>query len=124
MSNGYYATTSNMIPRSVGKSYGTHVTSLPKEKKMSWFKRKVKNWLDSSEEYPLEKASYASVSRDTISANGMNITVHRAAGGFVIESRQYDVTRDSNNNRLFIVTDEHDLGQELGKIITMECLRR
>jgi hypothetical protein len=41
----------------------------------------------------------------------------------VIETRQYDRKRDENNIGLHIVTDDRDLGEEIGKIITYQNLR-
>jgi hypothetical protein len=53
----------------------------------------------------------------------MNFTVYRANGGHVVETRQYDRKRDENNNSLHIITDDKDLGEEIGKIITFERLK-
>jgi hypothetical protein len=49
--------------------------------------------------------------------------VYRADGGFVVETRQYDRKRDENNISLHVITDDRDLGQEIGKIITYQNLR-
>ncbi len=59
----------------------------------------------------------------SIDSNGMNFTVYRANGGHVIETRQYDRKRDSNDHSLHIITDDKDLGEEIGKIITFERLK-
>ena len=54
---------------------------------------------------------------------GMNFTVYRASGGHIVEHRTYDRKTDRNNHSLHIITDDKDLGEELGKIITFENLR-
>ena len=53
----------------------------------------------------------------------MNLSIYRAAGGTIVETRCYDRKSDENNYRLHIITDDKDLGAEIGKIITMETLR-
>lgn len=52
----------------------------------------------------------------------MTLNVTKANGGWVIEHRQYDKHRDRNNNSVHIITDDKDLGEEIGKIITFESL--
>ena len=59
----------------------------------------------------------------SIDSHGMNFTVYRASGGHIIETRKYDRKRDCNDHGLHIITDDKDLGEELGKIITFENLR-
>jgi hypothetical protein len=65
----------------------------------------------------------ATLSGRSIDSNGMNFTVYRANGGHVIETRQYDRKRDTNDHGLHIITDDKDLGEEIGKIITFERLK-
>jgi hypothetical protein len=62
-------------------------------------------------------------SRSVEANNGFRINVYRASGGTVIETNMYDQVKDREHRGLFVVTDDKDLGQELGKIITMENLR-
>jgi len=83
-----------------------------------WFNRKVKNAL--AEECIIrEKAADSS----RLNSNGMNFSAHKANGGFIIEYHYYDRHRDRSENKLHIVTDDRDLGEELGKIISFETLR-
>jgi hypothetical protein len=70
------------------------------------------------------KGSHTLTSSRSVDANnGFNIKVYRASGGTVIETNMYDQVKDREHRGLFVVTDDKDLGQELGKIITMENLR-
>jgi hypothetical protein len=90
-----------------------------------WFAKQCKQaWEDArSDEVGVSKAQLVSDSTRSIDTHGMNFTVYRANGGHVIETRQYDRKRDTNDHGLHIITDDKDLGQEIGKIITFERLR-
>ena len=93
---------------------------------MTYLKNKINNWLNSPEKDDYVKASAYSSPIDTnrIASSGINFSVHKASGGFVIETRHYDINTDRQHNGLYVVTDEADLGREISKIITMECLKR
>ena len=87
----------------------------------NWFAKMCREaWENSRKDVEVVGITKASRSIDT---NGMNFTVYRANGGHVIETRKYDRKRDENNNSLHIITDDKDLGEEIGKIITFENLR-
>lgn len=58
-----------------------------------------------------------------IHANGLTFTVYRANGGYVIEHRRYNFKKDCNDTGLHIITEDKDLGAEIGKIITFETIR-
>ncbi len=51
-------------------------------------------------------------------STSLNFTVHTAAGGKVVEYRT-----SSGQSKLYIIPEGADLGQEIGKIITLEILR-
>jgi hypothetical protein len=53
----------------------------------------------------------------------MRFEVHKASGGFVIETRFYDRKSDMHHNKIYVITEDKDLGTEIGKIITMESMR-
>ena len=84
-------------------------------------KQKIRNWLmnDSDESDYIPTA----VETNSIDSNGMRFNLYKANGGFVIETRLYDERNDRNINKLHVITEDKDLGEELGKIITMESLR-
>jgi len=92
-----------------------------------WFDKKVKQaWENQRKENYTNVQTVELVSRDdsvSIDSDGMNFKVYRANGGYIIETKKYDKKHDEVNNKLHIVTDDKDLGQELGKIITFENLR-
>jgi len=84
-----------------------------------WFNRKVQNIL--KEGHAFETIPGTDSSR--LNSNGMNFSVHKANGGFIVEYHWYDRHRDRSENKLHIVTEDKDLGEELGKIISFETLR-
>jgi hypothetical protein len=88
------------------------------------FKRWLRNWINQEENLvAAEKPTRLVESTDIDSNQPMRITIHRAAGGMVIETRTYDRIKDRSNQNLHIVTHEQDLAEGLSKIITMESLR-
>lgn len=87
-----------------------------------WFAKKCKEAWEDARDESLVSPSVA-VKESGLNSNGMHFTVYRANGGHVIEHRTYDRKTDRHNNSLHIITDEKDLGEELGKIITFENLR-
>jgi hypothetical protein len=76
-----------------------------------------------AEKNSMATAMAIDVDRNRIDGNGFNIKVFRANGGTIIETRRYDNKLDRNSNGLYIVTDDKDLGVEIGKIITLEGLK-
>jgi hypothetical protein len=88
-------------------------------------------WLNKKFNSSLKDAMIGVYATDTIASPrppkldscGMNLTVYKANGGFIVEYHQYDRHRDRSEHKLHIVTEDKDLGEELGKIISFETLR-
>lgn len=80
-------------------------------------------WEDANKVEQDEPARLATVSERSLNSHGMNFTIYRADGGFVVETRQYDRKRDENHMNLHVITSDKDIGEELGKIITYQNLR-
>jgi len=57
------------------------------------------------------------------SDRGIRFNVYKATGGTIIETQFYDRQRDRHHNALHVITEDKDIGKELGKIITMESLK-
>jgi len=53
----------------------------------------------------------------------LNFRMYKAENGHVMEVRHYDRRTDRNTNKLYLITDDQDLGAEISKIITVESLR-
>lgn len=88
-----------------------------------WFNKKVQNALKESREEVYVSDTIGSSRVSKLDSSGMNFTVYKANGGFIFEYHQYDRHRDRSEHKLHIVTDDKDLGEELGKIISFETLR-
>lgn len=92
---------------------------------MNWFF----NWLKKKLDLPSDNLCKESAlqvypsSPSRLESGGLNFTVYRANGGYIIEHRLYDRKTDRTNTSLHIITDDRDLGEELGKIIIYENLR-
>lgn len=99
------------------RSYKQKVTMKSK------IKRWLRNWINEENLVSAEQPSRLIDSTELDSNQPLRITIHRAAGGMVIETRSYDRVKDRNNQNLHIVTHEQDLAESLSKIVTMESLR-
>jgi hypothetical protein len=117
MSGGYQVAS---VPRIRGAN---QIKSRTKVRPMKLtFKQKLRNWLMH------EEGDYgATITIDDCSPNlssqGFRLNIYGASGGTIVETTKYDRKHDENRNSLHIITDDKDLGEELGKIITMEQLR-
>jgi hypothetical protein len=63
-------------------------------------------------------------SNSSIGAQGMTFTLYSASGGHVVEYRSYDTKNDERINNLHIITNDQDIGERIGQIVTMELLRK
>ena len=50
--------------------------------------------------------------------------VQAVSGGTIVESRWYDHKKDENRVKLHIITQEENLSESIGKIVTMELLQK
>lgn len=96
-----------------------------------WFARKSKWVWDNRDELADELVSTAVPSRklsvvdaDSSWGDGLRMNVKKIIGGYVVSFRAYDRIRDRSDERHYIITDEQDFNQELGKMITMESMRQ
>lgn len=87
------------------------------------FKRWLRNWLNEEGAVEELKPSRLVDSTELDSNQPMRLTIHRAAGGIVVETRTYDRVKDRHYQTLHIVTHDDDLSHSLSKIITMDSLR-
>lgn len=96
---------------------------------MNWLKRQLRMWALSADE--AEKMSSNKLSRgndvvssgETLSTEPLRLSIYRANGGMIVETRVYDRQKDRSQNQLHIVSHDEDLGHSIAKIITMESLR-
>ena len=98
---------------------------------MNWLKLRLRNWVnsvsDTEAEYSSSKRSTNSIvsARDSKELDGepLRFNIFRANGGTVVQTYVYDRQKDRSMQQLHIVGHDQDLGESLGKIVTMESLR-
>jgi hypothetical protein len=56
--------------------------------------------------------------------NPIMFRVQAVSGGTLIETRWYDHNTDNNERKLHIVNNDENLAEAIGKIVTMELLKR
>lgn len=94
-----------------------------KKMKKHRFKNWLRNWLNNIDDSDLRVEKLSISREESLDTDPMVLKIYRASGGTVIETKKYDRQKDRNFNQLHIVTHEQDLGESIGKIITMESLR-
>jgi len=95
---------------------------------MKWLKRRLRNWINSNDSEAnimvgKQRGLAIATDSETLSSEPMRLSIYRANGGIVVETRVYDRQKDRSQNQLHIVSHDEDLGRSLAKIITMESLR-
>lgn len=93
-----------------------------------WFTRKCQEALDVERQSPFENPIAISKSASVERSLGdhrqtMNIQVHCATGGYILEFSRYDRKRDEHARNLHIITEQQDLGEAIAQVITVEMLR-
>jgi hypothetical protein len=54
----------------------------------------------------------------------INFKVQAVSGGTIVESRWYDHKKDEQRVKLHIITQDENLSESIGKIVTMELLQK
>jgi hypothetical protein len=75
------------------------------------------------------KGRYDVVSIDDIDStielpDPITFRVQAITGGTLVETRWYDAKNDEPNRKLHIVNDNENLAEAIGRIVTMELIRR
>ena len=95
-----------------------------KQVKKYRFRRWFRSWLYRDEQLVVSDERQMLVTKDeSLDSDPMVLKIYRASGGTVVETRKYDRVKDRSHNQLHIITHDQDLGDSIGKIITMESLR-
>jgi hypothetical protein len=116
--SGGYALTSAKQRRSISPA-----RKIRKEQMKLTIRQKLRNWI-MSDDYETDFSGNAiCVDERHLSSDGMKFELFKANGGYIVETRYYDSKSDRHHNKLHIINDENDIGEALGKIITMESLR-
>lgn len=109
-----------------------------KRKKTGRVKRWIRNWLSDYDTDPgLVPDPYAQNTQTSadlrsvgvelpgeFAAEGLNITIHNANGGYVASFRRYDRKTDQHSSQLYVITSDQKFEEALAHCIAMECLSR
>jgi len=101
---------------------------------VSWLKKKFAQWSREAWEDAYANDASIQVSNHTGLAilppgnsfnvsNGLNFTICRADGGYIVQTQYWDSRQGSNINSLHIITDDKDIGEELNKIFIFTNLK-
>ena len=58
-----------------------------------------------------------------LSGTGIRFEVYRANGGTVVETRRHDRRSGDSVYELHVISSDQDIGEQIGKIITLEALK-
>jgi hypothetical protein len=89
-----------------------------------WFQKQAKRaWEAAQEENNLIHLKPVGMgSSNRIDANGINMKLHVANGGYIVEFHRYDDRKDRAFNELHVINDGEDLGQRLSEVIVQYIL--
>ena len=115
---GYYPITGAAQAQTLGSTRARKARKV--KQKLSW-RQRLRNWLnkDIDDDFPQDVV----VEEASLGSDGMRFQLYRASGGYVVETRYYDRKADRNENKMYVITEDQDVGDAIGKIITMESLR-
>ncbi len=100
----------------------------------NWIRQKIINILvDTEPSMSIGRGNVSISLDDTLDDNSpsgidlpdpINFKVQAVSGGTIVESRWYDHKKDENRIKLHIITQEENLADSIGKIVTMELLQK
>jgi hypothetical protein len=100
----------------------------------NWIRQKIINILvDTEPSMSIGRGNVSISLDDTLDNNSpssidlpdpINFKVQAVSGGTIVESRWYDHKKDENRIKLHIITQEENLSESIGKIVTMELLQK
>jgi hypothetical protein len=92
-----------------------------------WFNKKTKEAWDrvvsDSRRGPVGPVGYTGGNNFNISAEGLNVTIYGATGGQIVEFRKYDIKRDRNDSKVYVIPTEQNFIESFSKIVSMEMMR-
>jgi len=93
---------------------------------MKWFKRKLLKWIQDADSYDNVFAKTASVSgisnRPDTNAI-LNFRIYHANNGQILEFTRYDSKTDRNNNSMYIINKDQEIGEYVAKCLSLESLK-
>jgi len=98
-------------------------TSIKKEKKMGWLKRKFAAWSREAWENSHGESVLVRAADTPSPKTSVRFAIYPASGGWIIEHSRNERYNDTAGPNLTIITDFDDLGKTVEHIITLEALR-
>jgi hypothetical protein len=95
---------------------------------MQWLKKKLRKWVMEASDLEKEdtqvlKGTASAVYHEHDIPEPFRFTLTKASGGTIISTRRYDNRKDRADGDLYIITDDQNLSEEVGKIVSMEMLK-
>lgn len=87
-----------------------------------WLARRVEAAMNDRKEVVLRSSSDIPEPRE-LQSSGIIFHLYPAAGGTVIETRQYDRKHDRNELHLYIIPEGDDFTNSLAEIVSMERIK-
>lgn len=122
MSGPYASRGSIVSAKTLGTSRPINKARKAKQMKLT-LRQKLRNWLMDDDELPYVSGADIVQESHSLNSDGLRFDLYKASGGYIVETRYYDSKTDRNHNKLYIIKDDQDVGEAMGKIITMESLR-
>ena len=98
-------------------------TKRAKQVKLTW-RQRLRNWFNKDlNDMDIAEIAIQDEPPGGLGGEGMRFQLYRASGGYVVETRYYDQKSDRNHYNLYIIKEDEDVGNAIGKIITMESLK-
>ena len=88
---------------------------------MKWLKRKLRNWINSDDEWLSTTPVQESIGHDY--NNPLRFTISKAHGGMIVSTQRYNSKIDRSEADVYIITEDQDLSTEIGKIVTLASLK-
>jgi hypothetical protein len=92
---------------------------------MRWLRKKVKNWLYNDDDYGVgsKVVSVHESSNSVDSEPVLNFRIYAANNGRILEFNKYDRLKDRTDRSLYIIDKEQDIGEYVGKVLSLELLK-
>jgi hypothetical protein len=91
---------------------------------MRWLKNKLRNWLNDTEtENGLSSPKLIRAADREADIEGIRFTVMAATGGYILQSRNYDRKTDRTSYQTYLIHDNEDIAEEVGRLVALELYR-
>jgi len=87
----------------------------------NWIRKKTWDFLNQNSNKP--GAVGIPMPLEKIHSDGINIAIHNATGGTIVEFRSYNRPLDQPSNKLYVIPSDQNFSEQFVKIVTMEMMR-